>query len=241
MSSTNRGGQRSEADNYPTPPWATHRLIESFLPVGKRWVEPAAGNGAIIKAINQTNPDIEWTAIELREEAGAELKAQPGIKNVIVQDFLSLEVTPENHWDVAITNPPYSIAQLFIEKSLKHADCVIMLLRLNFMGADCRVDLWPRIGVPDVYVLPNRPDFSGTGGDSCEYGWMVWHANQPGKLQKSHGRLEVLDVTSKEIRKAQKPVGAKRPNKKQREEKKAAKEDSGIMTAPEVVAERKAE
>lgn len=31
-----------------------------------------------------------------------------------------------------------------------------------------------RSHTPDIYVLPNRPSFSGKGTDSIEYAWFVW-------------------------------------------------------------------
>jgi hypothetical protein len=60
--------------------------------------------------------------------------------------------------------------------------------------------------MPDIYVLPNRPDFSGGGGDSCEYAWFVWSPF-------ARGSVSVLPTTPKSVRMAQKPsrMKARRP------------------------------
>ena len=70
MSSTKRGGQRSPADNYPTPPWCVYRFLEKGpeLP-GGLWYEPCAGDGSIIRSVNDRRSDVNWAATEIRPEA----------------------------------------------------------------------------------------------------------------------------------------------------------------------------
>lgn len=50
-------------------------------------------------------------------------------------------------------------------------------LRLNFLGSKKRCK-WLQADMPDVYVLPNRPDFTGDGGDATEYAWFVWYSEE---------------------------------------------------------------
>lgn len=197
MSSTNRGGQRSEADNYPTPAWCVHRLLEACpLPSG-RWLEPAAGEGAIIRAVNEhfatTWPDVvvEWSANDIR-------KVRPIVSKHTTGDFLEWPgtVNGPHEFAVCITNPPYSRAQEFIEQAMYHADTVAMLLRLNYLGSEARAQFW-RSWPPDVYVLPNRPAFVNGKTDSCEYAWFVWTSG----ARRSAGSLRVLATTPKEQRK----------------------------------------
>lgn len=207
MSSTNRGGQRSEADNYPTPAWCVDRLLERVAFPGGRWLEPCAGEGSIIRAVNARRQDVAWTAVELRQTGESLTSAMNQPNFVVGQDFLTwTPADPEGlalfAFDVILTNPPYSLARPFIDRCLHMAPVVAMPMRLNFLGSEDRAE-WFRdvVGTPDVYVLPNRPDFSGQGGDSCEYAWLVWdrrHSGQPAKV-------EILAVTPATIRKAQKP------------------------------------
>lgn len=197
MSSTNRGGQRSEADFYPTPAWCVRRLIEAAALPGGRWLEPAAGRGDIIRAVDAARSDVTWTAVELRPECRPALAAATGsARRVRIGDFTKLAADELGPVDVVITNPPYSIAMEMLEHALTlRATGVVMLLRLNFLASGARASFM-RKHVPDVYVLPNRPSFSGRGTDSIEYAWFVWH---PGRRRR-FGRVQVLPVTPTEER-----------------------------------------
>lgn len=70
-----------------------------------------------------------------------------------------------------------------------------ILLRLNFLGTEGR-SAFMREHAPDVYVLPNRPSFTGTKTDSIEYVWFVW----PGARRRRSGKMQVLDVTAASVR-----------------------------------------
>lgn len=172
MSSTNRGAERIENDVYPTPAWCVHRLLESCALPGGRWLEPAAGDGAIIRAVNERRADVEWSATELRKDACRTL-VNHGIKAAHCADFLTQDMYDGPYWNVIITNPPYSLSLEFVKKSMFLADNVAMLLRLNWLGSESRSDFL-RANEPGVYVLPNRPSFVRGKTDSCEYAWLVW-------------------------------------------------------------------
>jgi hypothetical protein len=193
MSSTNRGGQRNPADYYPTPAWCVDRLLDAVALPGGRWVEPAAGDGAIIRAVNARVPGVAWTCHELRAECEPALLALPGVEAVHVGSYLH---TAAPLADVIITNPPFSLARDFVAASLPRARYVAMLLRLNFLSSGERANLM-RSNAPDVYVLPNRPSFSGGGRtDSVEYAWFVW----PEERGRSAGKVQVLAETPAAVR-----------------------------------------
>ena len=201
MSSTNRGGQRSEADYYPTPAWCVHRLLEEVDLPGGQWLEPAAGTGMLIEAVNAIRRDIQWKAIELRDTCESALSGAVGpLGEVSITDFL--QVAPQDsgqEFTVIITNPPYSMAMPMIEHSLAfQSRFVVMLLRLNFLASESRAKFMRQYS-PDVYVLPNRPSFSGRGTDSIDYAWFVWH----GRQQRQQGKLVVLPTTSAADRRPQ--------------------------------------
>lgn len=193
MSATNRGGKRSEADFYPTPPWCVERLLEAVGLPGGVWLEPAAGQGAIVKAVNAMRTDVRWRVVELDARFEPELARQTGKREVITRSFL--DVSPRDlrtPLSVVVTNPPYSLAMPMIEHALGFdARFVVMLLRLNFLASAGRADFM-RTHAPDVYVLPNRPSFSGAGTDSIEYAWFVWH----GRKHRTRGMVSVLAPTS---------------------------------------------
>ncbi len=185
MSSTARGGKRSEADNYPTPSWCVRRLLEIVtLPKEGNYLEPAAGDGAIVRAADSMDPGlggveppIRWWLHELREECRKDLDT---LGYVEIGDFLH-----DGHggqpgtFDVCITNPPFSLAMEFIRVCLPISDHAIFLLRLNFLGSEER-SKFIRETMPDIYVLPNRPSFTGGHTDSIEYAWFHWHKNSRG-------------------------------------------------------------
>ena len=193
MSSTNRGSTRTSLDFYPTPSWCVHRLLEEVVLPGGAWLEPCAGNGAIIDAVRAMRSDVEWTAVEVQPHVGSHLHSRSQVTDVHLDDFFQLSDDLRRH-RVVITNPPFSSAERFIRASLELADHVVMLLRLNFLASLKRAPLM-REHPPDVYVLPNRPSFTGSGTDSIDYAWFHW---PPGR--RTDGRLKVLATTSKEDR-----------------------------------------
>ncbi len=93
-----------------------------------------------------------------------------------------------------MTNPPYGSAEQFLTVGLDVAAHVVLLLRLNFLASARRAHLM-RSRPPDVYVLPNRPSFSGRGTDSVEYAWFHW-----GPGTRDRGSIVVLPPTAVEER-----------------------------------------
>lgn len=202
MSATGRSDVRLPDDAYITPAWTIHRFLEACRPGGNVWLDPGAGDGAIIKAVNEKLGDTKpkWLAVELREECRELL--EPLADEVVIGDYLGCK--PDSFHtrpDVVIGNPPYSLAYDFIRHSLDLTGdgAVVMLLRLNFLASKKRFAFF-RSHPPDVYVLPNRPQFRHginpeTGkpftSDATEYGWFVW----VGWRARTHGRIQVLTPT----------------------------------------------
>lgn len=165
MSSTSRGGKRSASDFYSTPSWPIHRLLERLPLRAGNWMESSAGEGAIIKAVNDycrnCRPGfISWTAFELREECRPALEAL-GIENLTTGcDFLDPRIqAPSTKFDVSINNVPFGIAQEMIEKTLDFATDVLHLLRLNYLGSEIRNSFFKN-NMPDIYVIPDRVSFA---------------------------------------------------------------------------------
>lgn len=231
MTSAGRGPRLSDKDRYPTPPWPVHRFLEEwpFLKhAGPRWLEPCAGEGSIIRAVNQYRreqglPSVEWTAADIYDTRQQLEDSGVAPDHIHVGDFLwhrgddDSEVEPQgplldfagSDFDVVITNPPFRYAMEFIDHCLEIAKCVIMLERANFPGSRERNDFF-RSHVPDQHFVPDRIDFSGDGNaDSVECSWFVWG---PGDKAKKQGRYFILKHTPLEERKAARPrVGMNRP------------------------------
>jgi hypothetical protein len=147
--------------------------------------------------VDQTRSDVEWTAMDLREECRQALEPVASELHCPI-DFV--EEPPDPGFDVVICNPPFSLAREFVETSLPLGDWVLMFLRLNFLGS-ARRNAFFRRRMPDVYVIPDRPSFTADGKtDSIEYAWFVW---PPGSRLRTTGEVRVLRTTSLEERRAE--------------------------------------
>lgn len=171
---------RRAHDFYETPDWCVRLAMEHIpLPPG-RWLEPAAGHGALIRASGHAY----WSAIEVRPEAADHLDVP-----TTIGDFLAMEPR-DGEFDAVVTNPPYSQAEAFARHALGWAPHVVMLLRLAFLSSQRRAG-FIRETKPDVYVLPKRPSFTGKGTDSYDYAWFHWWPHRrPG------GLVQVLPVAA---------------------------------------------
>lgn len=169
MSSTNRGTVRNEADFYATPRRAFEPLIP-YLDRGSTHWEPACGDRRLIT----------WMLAAGIDAAGADMSDG--------SDFLTEGgCTPMLEWAEAqnrpltiITNPPFSLAQEFCDRTFEFADEIFMLLRVNFLGAQKRHAWWKDHEPDALFVLSERPDFTGGGGDSTEYAWFYWGVRHKG-------------------------------------------------------------
>lgn len=172
MSSTNRGAKRKENDFYATPGRAFMSILP-YLPKTLNCSDPAAGDGRLIKWMMESGR-IAW---------GCDLTH--GF--TCVDDVITIDpdsgvdfLKDDQFREVVVTNPPFSLAQEFIHHSLQVADETFMLLRLNFLGAQKRAEWWKSHEPDAIFVLSERPDFTGGGGDSCEYAWFYFGSRYQG-------------------------------------------------------------
>ena len=184
MSSTNRGAERRTDDAYMTPAWCVRALLKVWQPRAGNMVEPAVGAGSIVRAIGIGGG---WALYDVRP--CERVDDVP----VICLDFLDLTMA-DPFVQTCITNPPYCLAEEFIRHSRKlypQAE-LVFLLRIAFLASAARLPLWRDLGTPDVFVLPNRPSFTGGGTDSADYAWFRWPVEK-----RDHGDIRVLAETPK--------------------------------------------
>lgn len=196
MSATGRGERGGGgADFFPTPAWCVDWLLRAVDLPGGDWLEPSAGDGAIIRAVNARRKDVKWTAVEIREEMRPRLEASGVHRELVIAgvDFLAADcrvrLASDTHfegYDVVLGNCPYGEAGRHVHCALLEGKIVALLLRLNFLGSQKRCDFWRRHPA-DVYVLSERPSFDGEGTDATEYAWFVW-----GQCGTGPGRIRVL-------------------------------------------------
>lgn len=210
MSATKRGSTTREAfDSYSSYKWCVDRLLEAADLPGGAWLEPCAGSGTIIEAVNAKRNDVAWAAVEIQPKYEAPLRALiPDPTHVAIADFTTLVIEPREYpplFACSITNPPFTLAEAFIKKCQKLAGVTAMLLRVNFLESEDRA-AWLREWTPDIYVLPNRPNFNPTmrngkmsSGDSAAYAWFLWDWRRV----SGRGSVQVLDVTPEDVRSAE--------------------------------------
>lgn len=140
MSSTNRGTQRNPADAYYTPRWCVDALLP-YIEWSKvqTFLEPCRGGGAIYSAVPDNVTKI-WSEIDMG------------------RDYFGLELG--GAVDLAWTNPPFTDALSFLEKSLSEALTVIYLLPVNFMGSKGRKPFWEMNKPTHLFTLSERPCFA---------------------------------------------------------------------------------
>lgn len=91
---------------YPTPPALADRLVEyANLFSSHTVLEPSAGNGAIIAAIQRIYPNKSIDAYELMPQNQIILRQNPNI-NLLGDDFL--ESPQDKLYDRIIANPPFA-------------------------------------------------------------------------------------------------------------------------------------
>jgi hypothetical protein len=109
------------ADFYATPACAVEALLRVYQPVPDVW-EPACGDGAIVKVLRALGHPV--IASDLHDWGCDDSTA--GV------DFLAVERAPHGCACI-VTNPPYQLAQKFVEHALRLVPDVAMLLRLAFL------------------------------------------------------------------------------------------------------------
>lgn len=151
-------------DFFPTPAWATHALIENEKFVGEIW-EPACGNGAMSRVLEQTGCQIYSSDLFDRGYG------DHGI------DFLS----PNRKADNIVTNPPFNCAEGFVKSGVKYSKRKFaLLLRLAFLEGANRANTIFSVQPPSrVWVFSERITFYPEGAErkgsgTTAYAWFVW-------------------------------------------------------------------
>jgi hypothetical protein len=165
---------------WETPKWAVRRLIEAVDLRAGWWLEPGAGNGRIIQAMEEDRPDAyNFIAVELRAECKATLSELNSIKQLYCgTDFLTWNsrdawlkiksppvVETGSFFTGAIMNPAFPITLETLQKCLVVCDEVFLLQRLNWLGGgenDGKNEFLNNFH-PNVYTLPNRIQFMING------------------------------------------------------------------------------
>lgn len=172
MSSTN--GNVLPRESYPTPRSVVVALLSHLnIRPTDNFLEPCRGTDAIWSHISLPDSQKHWAEIEQGK------------------DYLKTKFP--NKMDIIITNPPFSLTEEFIEKSLSELNedgTMAYLQRVNFLGSKKRVPFWKKVGFPDKSpIIVPRPRFVGGNSDSCEYAWFIWDRGNRFNIDKGLSHL----------------------------------------------------
>lgn len=164
---------RDPHDWYVEPEWCTEVLLDHIGPLTGYVVDPCCGQGNILKVVGD-------------KASGFDIVDRGAPRLIIEQDFRDSEMRCDN----IISNPPYSLAQEFIEHFLPTTGRILAVLnRLDFLASQGRNAMFNKNPPWRVIVLSKRPSMPPGGRDILgkqgmhDYCWIVWNKIATGRTQ----------------------------------------------------------
>ena len=161
-------------DLYETPVVAVEALLRVERLPRCIW-EPAAGPGAIVRVLRAHGHAV--IASDLIDYSGL----------CFARDFLG-EIGMPTDVEAIVTNPPFKLAERFVEHALQLCPLVVMLLRLAFLESERRCGILEGRGLARVHVFRRRlPMMHRAGWDgprstsSVCFAWFVLERDHRGK------------------------------------------------------------
>lgn len=167
--------KRVENDYYATDPQSVLDLLKLHPFKIERCLEPCVGNGNIVKSFLKQYPEANFDTIDITNR-GFDCE---------IQDYL--EFKTDKLYDTIITNPPYTLAQEFVEHSLpllKTKGQCAMFLKIQFLEGMKRKSFFEEYPPKYVYVFSKRQAPWNNGNPVNEKGkkwqstmcfaWFIW-------------------------------------------------------------------
>ncbi len=163
---------KDSPDDFPTPPWATRALMEHILGVPHRFrdktcLEPACGRGYMSKPLKEYFGTVDSADAYHYGYAP-------------VRDFLTYPYEAQSH-DWVITNPPFRLAEEFVERALVVArEGVAILARTVFLESVGRFEnIFSKMPPSKFAQFSERvPMVKGRvdpkASTATGYAWFVW-------------------------------------------------------------------
>ena len=168
---------RVEYDFYATNPAAVDKILSIYDFKARKILEPCVGQGHIADAVKARYGDAcSVTGMDIVDR---------GYPGTIVADFLEYET--DERYEGIITNPPFSLAQQFVEKGmelLKDGGQMLMFLKIQFLEGKNRIEFYNKYPPKYIYVFSRRmatwndghklaPDGKPWKTTMC-HAWFVW-------------------------------------------------------------------
>ncbi len=169
-------------DCYETPPQAVNALLKVEALPAPVW-EPACGPGSIVRVLRAAGHPVFYSDLY---DYGHSVSDPYSYGKI---DFLKFDVEAwRGSIGCVVTNPPYQLAQKFVEKALElKVRKVIMLLRLAFLESERRRGVLEHSGLARIHVFRNRlPMMHRRGWDgpkassAIPFAWFVWERGHTG-------------------------------------------------------------
>jgi len=161
--------ERQIHDYYATPPKAVEDLLRKEQFSDNIW-EPACGEGHISKTIEKV--------------IGKKVRSTDLIDRGFGEGGINFLLETDKWNGDIITNPPYSMAQSFVEHSLfliPEGNKVAMLLKIQFLEGKARRRMFQDNPPKNVYVWSGRISCALNGdfksikhGSPMMFAWFVW-------------------------------------------------------------------
>lgn len=167
---------RPEDDFYPTPGYVTQALLDREKFNGMIW-ECACGTGDMSDILIASGYDVFSTDVVDR--------GYPYQDETV--DFLNTSALIHKRIPNIVTNPPFKLAEKFLEKSINYWNCdkVAFLCKLAFLEGQKRTELLEQTPLKWVYVfrkriLLTRNGEEPRGSGMIAFAWFVWDINYDG-------------------------------------------------------------
>jgi hypothetical protein len=174
-------------DLYETPAAAVRALLQVEALPCCLW-EPACGPGAIVRVLRGAGHSV--IATDLADYQSPD-------QDFARRDFLLERAAPERV-EAIVTNPPFKLANQFVEHALRLCPRVVMLLRLTFLESTRRTAILEAGHLARVYVFRNRLPMMHRAGwngpmasSTVAYAWFVWDRDHDGPTELRRISAEV--------------------------------------------------
>lgn len=159
-------GEDWDSDNWETPDRIASAMANLVLPSDSRILEPAAGTGQIVKFLPVDDPSFEVVCLEPNTS-----RYLQGYKKGGFWINTPLELVDPGHFDLLITNPPFSKIQSFICRGLNLLDPenptarLLYLMPIDWMSLKSVAQWWQSTNahIHHVYAIEGRVAYLKNG------------------------------------------------------------------------------